>query len=98
MVWFDTDLPQLTDTIEITGPASTGKWSQPLYSNTSDTPQLIPLSNCGSGSFSFTTELFAFGDKGKKGMVASEFVTSEEAGTRYYGTQQGFSYGFEKCS
>jgi hypothetical protein len=88
----------LTDTIAITGPAQSGQWSQPLYSNTLDTPQLIPLTNCGSGSFAFTTELFAIGKEGKKGIVASEYTTSDEHGAQYYGTQQGFSYDWEKCA
>jgi hypothetical protein len=75
------------------GPATSGKHQQQFQSNNTGITKPIPLPKCGSGEFTFRTELFAFGKKGQKGIVASE---KSDAG--YYGSQQGFSYDWEKCA
>jgi len=72
-------------------------YQKELTSNISYPPALVPLSKCGSGTFTFLSELWVFGDKDKRGVVESEKSVSEELGTQYYGAQQGFSYDWEKC-
>ncbi|KAF1935235.1 hypothetical protein EJ02DRAFT_416116 [Clathrospora elynae] len=91
------DGKELTDTIEIDGPTASGQYAQELSSNNTGITKPIPLSKCGSGEFTFRTELWAFGKKGQKGIVASEYSTTEQDGTQYYGAQQGFNHDWEKC-
>lgn len=74
-----------------------GPHAQEHYSNISYPPQLIPQQKCGSGLFTFRTELWVMGEMGQTGVVESEYEDSVELGRQYYGTQQGFSYDWEKC-
>jgi len=87
------DGTELTDTVELNGPVASGQYAQQFQSNNTGITEPVPLSKCGSGEFTFRTELFAFGKKGQKGIVASE---KSDAG--YYGGQGGFSYDWEKCA
>ncbi|EUC38297.1 hypothetical protein COCCADRAFT_83253 [Bipolaris zeicola 26-R-13] len=87
----------VADTIDLTGPLQSGPHAQEHYSNISYPPQLIPQKKCGSGLFTFRTELWVVGEKGQVGVVESEYEDSVELGRQYYGTQQGFSYDLEKC-
>ncbi|CAG5178744.1 uncharacterized protein ALTATR162_LOCUS8854 [Alternaria atra] len=88
---------EVADTIALTGPASSGQYAQEYYSNISYPPELIPQSNCGSGTFTFRTEMWVEGKEGQQGVVDSEHSYSEELGNQYYGAQQGFSYDWQKC-
>ncbi|EMD92768.1 hypothetical protein COCC4DRAFT_139912 [Bipolaris maydis ATCC 48331] len=88
---------EVADTIDLTGPMQSGPHAQEHYSNISYPPQLIPQQKCGSGLFTFRTELWVMGEMGQTGVVESEYEDSVELGRQYYGTQQGFSYDWEKC-
>lgn len=58
----------------------------------------IPVRKCGTATIRFRTELSLVSrKKGGKGSVASSVYT-DASGTHYYGTQQGFSYDWEKCA
>ncbi|KAF1834878.1 hypothetical protein BDW02DRAFT_588534 [Decorospora gaudefroyi] len=90
----------IVDTITLTGPLqSPQQHSKEHSSDVSYPPELIPQPECGSGTFSFHTELWVKGGEGQTGIVASETVYSKDTvGVQYYGTQQGFSYDWEKCA
>ncbi|KAG9189405.1 hypothetical protein G6011_06273 [Alternaria panax] len=69
---------EVADITALTGPASSGQYSQEHYSIISYPPELIPQSKCGSGTFKFRTEMWIKGKDGQKGVVNSEQFYSEE--------------------
>jgi len=84
-----------TDSISYNGPLESGRYEQESLSATPK--DFYPLPKCGSGTFTFRTDLTISGDEGKKGFVASEHYTNATLGEQYYGLQQGFSYDWQKC-
>jgi hypothetical protein len=56
------------------------------------------MSDCGTGSIKFRTELTVLARKeGARGSVGSE-VVQYEGKSEFYGAQQGVSYDWEKCT
>lgn len=88
---------QITDEITIIGPYNSGRYGQADNSPVPKKPEIYKLPKCGSGSVKFRVDLYVEGKKGKKGVAASEKITTTDGSEQYYGTQIGWSYDWEKC-
>ncbi|KAH8897522.1 hypothetical protein GQ53DRAFT_888060 [Thozetella sp. PMI_491] len=89
---------KIVDTIRVSGPRSNLPYAATDNSPVVETSKQWALPECGVGTIKYRTELTVTAKKpGAKGTVASEQRTVNGQ-AEFYGTQQGVSYDFEKCT